>query len=152
MFWPPGEPRLDVEQDIDDELDTYHPIIIAYLLRMGDLDLVLESLKELDEEKTKLQREKGTRQRFGLDLDLDDEAWLLECDALRHYLDEERNAYEAQTAPLKQECFLRGWIDDEDEPLPAALGWKTEHIAMPHSKDLESPLSQSVLIHAGLQY
>jgi hypothetical protein len=151
MFWPPDEPRVDAEEDIDDKLDTYHPIVVAYFLKMSDLDVVLERLDELDDEKTELQREKETRQRFGLDLDPDDEAWLLECDVLQHDLDEKRNAYEAQAALLKQECLLGGWVDDEGEPLLAALGRKIEDTPTPNSKDLEKPLSQLMLILAVLQ-
>jgi hypothetical protein len=140
----------DVEHGIEKEL--YHPTLLAYSEKMGDLDIVLERLDELDEEKTELQREKETRQQFGFDLDPNDEAWLLEYDAIRYELDEKRNAYEAQAALLKQECLLRGWIDDEGELLPAALGWKTEDIPTPNSKDLEKALSQWMLILTGPQY
>jgi hypothetical protein len=152
IIQPPDGYRPDVEEDIYDDLDTYHPILVTFLSKMGDVDIALERSKQLDEEKTELQREKETRQRFGLDLDPNDEAWLLECDAIQHELDEKRNVYEAQAAALKHECLLHGLIDDEGKPLPAALGWETEDIPTPNLTDLEKPLSQSMLILTSPKY
>jgi hypothetical protein len=41
---------------------------------------------------------------------------------------------------------LFGWIDDEGEPLPATVGWKTEDFPTPNRKDHEKPLIPLMLI------
>jgi hypothetical protein len=69
MFWPPDEPRVDTEEGIENELDTYHrghPILAAYLRDMWHLGYVLKKLRRLDEEISKLQQKRRENNKSAL--------------------------------------------------------------------------------------
>ena len=73
------EGSLYSESDIGHES---HPLVSAFLSKLGDVDILRERLDDYIEEKFSLEYEKESRQRFGLDLAPDDQEWLDKYDNL----------------------------------------------------------------------
>jgi cell fate (sporulation/competence/biofilm development) regulator YmcA (YheA/YmcA/DUF963 family) len=108
---PTNSTVLDVEEALE-----HHPLVTQYLSRLGDLDLLQERLVELEEEKESLEEDRDSRQRFGMSLEADDEAWLSGSQNLLDELLEKISFNEEDVKKLRQECEALGLLDENGEP------------------------------------
>lgn len=99
-----------------DEVPQDHPLVTRFLSRMGDLDILQERLVELEEEKTALEDERDSRQRFHMSLAPEDQAWLDSSQALLDDLLEKTRLTEEDIDRMRQDCFAKGLVDEHGEP------------------------------------
>jgi hypothetical protein len=102
-----------LEREIEDE---YHPLVVEYFSKMGDLDLFHERLQELMEEKESLEAERESRYRFGLELAPDDLVWLEGSQTLIDELSQKIRLVEQDVESKKQECMFKGLVGEDGEP------------------------------------
>jgi hypothetical protein len=59
--------------DDDDDDHGFHPMVVDYLCRLGDMDILQENYEELVDEQTAIPEEQEARARYGLSLDAEDQ-------------------------------------------------------------------------------
>jgi len=103
---------------VDEEFEEleYHPQVLKYLSRLGDLDLQRERLVDLIDEKRSLEEEREKRLRFGLTLDPEDQGWLENAQTSEDELTEKIRMLEKDLEAMKQECLSLGLVDEYGEP------------------------------------
>jgi hypothetical protein len=109
----PREPTVSL-----DSLDNikFHPLVTAFLSRLGDLDLLRESLDDLVEEREGLEEERSSRQRTGQTLETNDQLWLDSYQTEEDSLLGKIHSAENEVESLRKDCISRGLIDENDEP------------------------------------
>ena len=114
---PPSLPQKeDDEYAREIENSEYHPMVVEYLSKLGDLDLLQERLDEHLDEKESLELEKASRLRFGYALDPDDQDWLDTSHTVEDELIEKIKLLQKDLESSKQECFANGLVDEDGEP------------------------------------
>lgn len=106
----------EVGDDDSENNSEYHPLVVEYLSKLGDLDLLQERLDESRDEKKTLEAEKISRQRFGLNLDPVDQDWLDHADEEYGEITSKLSSLEREVERLKQNCLSMNLIDADGEP------------------------------------
>ena len=96
---------------------SYHPTVEKYLSKQGDLDLLLERLDEIHDERENLAEQSETRVALGLSLGEEELAWLEKSEGLLTELDLKIDAMEIEVENLKQECLAQNLVDEDGEPI-----------------------------------
>ena len=127
----------------DDEFDEpeYHPLVLRYLSKLGDLDLLHERRDNLVEEKLSLEEEKEKRGSLGMTLCPDDQAWLEGSQAEYESLARDVLFLERDLVDLRKDCFAQGLIDEHGEPTDfanlEAASFHNEEDLNPHDQTSE---------------
>jgi hypothetical protein len=108
-------PSLAAVLEIE-EAPHYDPEVTKFLSRIGDLDLLQEQLVELEEEIGALEEEKHSRQRFGLALAPEDQAWLDNSQFQVVELLEKIRISKSDVDQMRQDCLSANLINEYDEP------------------------------------
>ncbi|KAE9374403.1 hypothetical protein N431DRAFT_215029 [Stipitochalara longipes BDJ] len=95
----------------------YHPLVSEYLKKLGDVDIFRERLEWHTEEKDALEREREERKRVNLVLAVADQEWLDGFSDSESKLKNQLKKAEDETEELRKECYSRGLVDEEGEPL-----------------------------------
>lgn len=93
-----------------------HPLVIEFLSKMGDVDILQEQLADIRGEKYCLESTKEARQPFGLGLAPDDQEWLDEFDATEAGLLQELESEQTEAERLRKQCLEYGLVDEEGDP------------------------------------
>jgi hypothetical protein len=99
------------------EGDEFLPVVNDFLSKTGDLELAKENLRDLVDEKEKLDDEKTSKKRFGLVLAPEDQEILDSFPADRDEIIEKIRSLELEVRSLKEECMSKGLVDNDGEPL-----------------------------------
>lgn len=98
------------------ETPELHPLVRAFLSRLGDLYLLIEEHGDLIDDKENLDEEKATRARVGLQLSPEDQTFLDQFEASESHLTTKINEIQREVEMMRKDCFERGLIDENDEP------------------------------------
>jgi hypothetical protein len=93
----------------------YHPLVMAYLSKVGDIGILQERLEWNDETKTNLEDQKDHMKIVNLELPASDEAWLDDYQRLRATLQEAPKDAEREAEKLNQACLDNGLPLDFDD-------------------------------------
>jgi hypothetical protein len=93
----------------------YYPLVMAYLSKVGDIEILQERLRRDDETKTELEYRKDLMKIVNLELLASDEAWLDNYQRRRDTLLEELKDAEREAEKLKQACLDNGLPLDFDD-------------------------------------
>jgi hypothetical protein len=105
------------ELDFLNDRQRFHPLVVEYLSKMGDLDLLRERLEDHRDEISVAESERETRQRVNLPLASEDQKLLDNAEeTLKNLLAELENA-EREAQKCKNECFAHGFMDPDGEPI-----------------------------------
>ena len=96
---------------------VYHPLVVRYLSKMGDLDLLRERLDDLLDEKRMLEEEQKKRLRFGLVLNDEDQHWLEHSHSQEDDMLAQISILEKDLVVMKQDCLAKGLVDEDGEPI-----------------------------------
>ena len=119
----------------DDFKVDYHPLVVEFLSKMGDVDILQERLDERREEKDQLEGEKESRELVGLGLAAEDQEWLDNFSALEAELLEDISIAVAEAAKLKQQCYDYGLVDEEGNPT-SLENWERQNFS--HETDMDA--------------
>jgi hypothetical protein len=93
----------------------YHPLVSKYFAKLGHLDLLLERLGDLFDEKQDVKEIRESRLRFGLRLDPVDQVWPENSQKKLPDLYEEINCLEKELKELKRRGIAFGLFDESGE-------------------------------------
>ncbi|KAH8591811.1 hypothetical protein B0O99DRAFT_744249 [Bisporella sp. PMI_857] len=127
--------------DVSDSTYNYHPLVSTYLSKLGDIDILQERLAEKIEERLILEDGKESKQLVGLDLGVDDQAWLNDSEFNETKLRKQIAETEKEADILKEECIMKGLMDADGNP----TSFQTqEKYALPQDLDAGSEASDYV--------
>lgn len=107
-----------VEDDVEDDVNiSYHPLLEQYLSLQGDLDILLERLAEVMDERDDLEDQQAVRATVNHVLGPDEQEWLDASGALITDLELQIEKLEMEVEQRRQECFAKGLVDAEGDPV-----------------------------------
>ncbi|KAG4028992.1 hypothetical protein MFRU_018g01000 [Monilinia fructicola] len=98
-----------------------HPLVEAYLSKLGKLDILRERYDEVLDEKLNLEEQLATRQRFDMILMPENQQWLDSSQAQLDNLSSEIQVTEEEERELRQQCFSMGLVDESGEPTETSI-------------------------------
>ncbi|KAL2064682.1 hypothetical protein VTL71DRAFT_3820 [Oculimacula yallundae] len=114
-----SEPELASETsrlaDLDDS--RFHPLVVDYLSKLGDLDISQERLNELLDERHILEQKRLSRQTLGFDHNPEDRAWLDESQTEQADIEGNITSLEQEIKFLKQRCLILNLIDQDGDAI-----------------------------------
>jgi hypothetical protein len=108
---PPPSDILDDDSDIQ-----YHPFVIEFLSKWGDLDILKERRSDFEERKETLEEQKESLLRAELPLDSEDQDWLDSSSITLQELDQAIASTDIEVGHLRRKCFVLGLVDEDGEP------------------------------------
>ncbi|KAI9640507.1 hypothetical protein NHQ30_011253 [Ciborinia camelliae] len=99
-----------------------HPLIDAYLSKLGDIDIFRERYDDILDEKLILEEELASRERFDMTLLPENQQWLDSSQSLLDDLKSKIQVAEMEEGNLRRECFSLGLIDENGEPKKPSKG------------------------------
>ena len=109
-------PNLSQIYGTKDEIADLHPLVVEFQDKQGDLDILREHLDELLDEESTLEDSRMKRDRFGMTLSPEDQAWLDNSQNAKDEVQRDIRKVEIEVDRLKQECLAKGLIDEYGEP------------------------------------
>ncbi|CAD6447442.1 d4019a24-49b8-40ca-8871-78fed547cfd5-CDS [Sclerotinia trifoliorum] len=94
-----------------------HPLVDAYLLKLGGLDNLRESFDETLDEKLDLEEQLAVRKRFNMTLMPEDQQWLDSSQSQLDDLASKIQVAETEERELRQQCLSLGLIDENCNPI-----------------------------------
>jgi len=95
----------------------FHPLVVEYLSKIGDVEIFRERLEWHSEEKLTLEAEIERRERVGLKLPEPDQKWLDNYSEAEKALYERLEEAEDERERLRIRCYSLGLVDENGEPL-----------------------------------
>jgi hypothetical protein len=110
-----------IEDDVEDDVNiSYHPLVEQYLSLQGDLDILLERLAEIMDERDDLEDQQAVRATVNHVLGPDEQEWLDASGALISDLELQIDKLEIEVEERRLECFAKGLVDAEGDPIELA--------------------------------
>jgi hypothetical protein len=109
---PPGSERSEsvISQN-------FHPLVSEYLSKVGDVEIFRERLDWHVDEKLTLEEEKERLGRVGKSLAEADQHWLDSYAEAEASLKQQLQEAEEEAEKLRMQCYSRGLVDEDGEPL-----------------------------------
>jgi hypothetical protein len=96
---------------------TFHPLVDAYLSKIGDVQIFRERLEWHSEEKLTLEEEKETKEHVNLKLAEADQKWLDNYAEAEIALIKQFEEAQEEAENLRIQCYSLGLVDEDGEPL-----------------------------------
>ncbi|KAB8301555.1 hypothetical protein EYC80_003400 [Monilinia laxa] len=94
-----------------------HPLVEAYMYKLGDLDILRERYDDILDEKLNLEEQLALRKPFGMILMPENQQWLDSSQAQLDNLASKIQVTEIEENKLRQQCFSMGLVDENGEPI-----------------------------------
>ncbi|CAG8951675.1 hypothetical protein HYFRA_00005475 [Hymenoscyphus fraxineus] len=98
------------------EASELHPLVRAFLSKLGDLYLLMEEYDNLVEDKETLVEERSKRAQVGLQLSVEDQNFLINFESTESELTKKITETQNEVDKMRKDCFERGLVDENDEP------------------------------------
>ena len=114
-----SQPNFDILHNSRTSSDVhpdYHPLVIDYLSKLGDMDILLERFEWRQEEREVLEGDRETRKRVNRSLSPDDEAWLDQAEELKNVIMKNLLEAYADVKELRKKCEEAELLDENGMP------------------------------------
>ncbi|CAG8976948.1 hypothetical protein HYALB_00008859 [Hymenoscyphus albidus] len=98
------------------EASELHPLVRAFLSKLGDLYLLMEECDNLVDDKETLVEERSKRSQVGLQLSVEDQNFLINFESTESELTKEITETQNEVNKMRKDCIERGLVDENDEP------------------------------------
>ncbi|KAJ8071908.1 hypothetical protein OCU04_002215 [Sclerotinia nivalis] len=117
VFRMPIEPRDAAELQDEPEHFEQHPLVDAYLMKLGELDILHDYYDDILDEKLDLEEQLAVRKRFSMTLMPENQQWLDGSQSRLDDLASKIQVAETEERELRQQCFSLGLIDETGKPM-----------------------------------
>ncbi|KAH6670545.1 hypothetical protein B0J14DRAFT_433947, partial [Halenospora varia] len=94
----------------------HHPLVDAFLSKLGDFDLLREQFNDLMNERDEIEEEKATRLVTGRVLGLDEQEFLDNYGIVEDEMTKKLEDLEREVGQKRKECLAKGLINENDDP------------------------------------
>lgn len=115
-----------------------HPLVGAYLSKLGDLDILFEYYDDILEEKLSLEEHLATRKRFNMNLMPEDQQWLDSSQAQLDDLTSKIQIAKMEEKDLRQQCFSLDLVDEHGNPKVPSMQEQPDEISGRTSKVVDN--------------
>ncbi|KAF7863098.1 hypothetical protein EAF04_007181 [Stromatinia cepivora] len=121
VFRMPIEPRDASELQDEPKHFEQHPLVDAYLMKLGELDILHDYYDDILDDKLDLEEQLAVRKRFNMTLMPENQQWLDSSQSRLDDLASKIQVAETEERELRQQCLSLGLIDENGKPTEPSI-------------------------------